>query len=132
MCIRTLQSLTLIVALLAGPSGCGTSVGAKATLIPVKGKVTYRGKPLTQGTVTFNSDDERKRAKGKLQADGTFVLSTRNEGDGVAAGEYSVTIGGVDKTLARDSAFKKYQFRSYGALPAEVRSDNTEFTFDLK
>ena len=132
MRIGTLKSLTVMIVLLGVCSGCGTSAGARAALIPVKGKVTYKGQPLAQGTVTFESQDSRRRATGKLQADGTFVLSTYKEGDGVVAGEHSVTISGVDKTLARDRAFKKYMFRSYGTLNAEVTPENTEFTFDLK
>jgi hypothetical protein len=132
MRIGTLKSLTVMIALLGTCSGCGTSVGAGAPLIPVKGKVTYKGKPLSQGTVTFESQDSGKRARGKLQADGTFVMSTYKDGDGVAAGAYTVIITGVDKTLAKDRAFKQYMFRSYGALTAEVTPDHTEFPFDLK
>ena len=132
MRIGTLKSLTVIFALLGACWGCGTSGGANASLIPVKGKVTYKGQPLAQGSVTFEPQDSGKRATGKLQADGTFVMSTYKEGDGVIAGEHSVIITGVDKTLARDRAFKKYMFRSYGALTAQVTPENTEFTFDLK
>jgi hypothetical protein len=132
MRIGTLKSVTLLITVLAACSGCGKSEGVGAPLIPVKGKVTYKGQPLAQGTVTFESQDSGKRAMGKLHADGTFVMSTYKQGDGVVAGEHSVIISGVDKTLARDRAFKKYMFRSYGALTAEVRPDNTEFTFDLK
>ena len=132
MRIGTLKSLIVTIALLGVCSGCGTSASDKGFLIPVKGKVTYKGKPLAQGTVTFESEDSGKRATGKLQADGTFVLGTYTEGDGVVAGEHSVIITGVDNTLARDRAFKKYMFRSYGALTAQVTPENTEFTFDLK
>jgi hypothetical protein len=132
MLVGTLKSLTVMIALLGACSGCGTSAGAKASLIPVKGNVTYKGQPLAQGTVTFESQDSGKRAMGKLQADGTFVMTTYTEGDGVVAGEHSVIITGVDKTLAKDRAFKKYMFRSYGALTAEVTPEHTEFTFDLK
>ena len=132
MRIATLKPLTVMIALLGACSGCGLYAGGSASLIPVKGKVTYKGQPLSQGTVTFESQDSGKRATGKLQADGTFVLSTYKEGDGVAAGEHSVFITGVDKTLAQDRAFKKYMFRSYGELSAQVTPENTEFTFDLK
>jgi hypothetical protein len=132
--VRTasLKSLTVVIALLGACSGCGTSEGFRAPLIPVKGKVTYKGQPLAQGTVTFESQDSGKRSTGKLQTDGTFVLSTYKQGDGVLAGHYSVIVSDVDKNLARDRTFKKYMFRSYEALTAEVTPDNTEFTFDLK
>ncbi len=128
----TLKSLTVMIALLGACSGCGASHGAKASLLQIKGKVTYKAKPLTQGTVTFESQDTPRRATGKLQSDGTFVLSSQREGTGIVAGEYTVTISGVDKTLAQDRAFKKYTNRTTGALTAEVTPDKTEFTFDLK
>ena len=127
----TLKSLTVIFALLGACSGCGMSGGANAALIPVKGKVTYKGQPLTQGRVTFESEDTGRRASGKLQSDGSFVLTTYKEGDGVVAGDYMVIITDVDKTLAKDRAFKKYMFRSYGKMTAKVTPENTEFPFDL-
>jgi hypothetical protein len=126
----TLKSLTVMIALLGACSGCGTSAG-NAALIPVKGKVTYKGQPLTKGRVTFESQDSGKRSTGKLEADGTFVLSTYTQGDGVVAGDYTVIITDVDKTLAKDRAFKKYMFRSYGKLAAKVTPENTEFPFNL-
>jgi hypothetical protein len=126
----TLKSLAVFVALVAACSGCGKSAGM-APLIPVKGKVTYKGQPLKKGRVTFESQDTGKRTTGNLEADGTFVLSTYKQGDGAAAGDYTVIISDVEKTLAKDRAFKKYMFRSYGKLSAKVTPENTEFSFDL-
>jgi hypothetical protein len=71
----------------------------------------------------MSAEDSGKRAMGKLQSGGTFVISTYKEGDGVNAGEHSVIISGVDKTRARNRAFKKYMFCSYGALTNQVTPD---------
>ena len=128
----TLKSLTVIVALLGACSGCGTSGGATATLIRSRVRSLTKGSHWPRVRSCSSPEDTGKRATGKLQADGTFVLSTYKEGDGAVAGEHAVTISGVDKTLAQDRTFKKYMFRSYKALTAEVTPDKTEFTFDLK
>ena len=82
--------------------------GALPSLIPVKGKVTYKGQPLTTGTVRFEPDGYGRMASGKLQSDGTYVLSTLKEADGVVAGTHRVFITDLDKKLANDRAFKKY------------------------
>jgi hypothetical protein len=113
-------------------SGCGFSAGSLAALVPAKGKVTYKGKPLSQGTIRFEPDGYGRMATGKLQSDGTFVLSTLKEGDGVVAGVHKVFITDLDKTLAKDRAFKKYMQSGSSGLTADVSPENTEFTFDLK
>jgi hypothetical protein len=114
--------------------GCGAEgSGALPPLIPVKGKVTYKGKPLTKGLVKFQPDGGYGRsARGELQADGTFVLSTNKEGDGVVAGSHRISITDLDKSLAKDRALKKYASQAASGLTAEVDNEHTEFTFELK
>jgi hypothetical protein len=113
--------------------GCGPgSGGAGAALIPVKGKVTYKGQPLTKGEIRFEPDGYGRMAKGQLKADGTFVLTTLKEGDGVVAGEHRVSIDGFEKPLAKDRALKKYGAPNTSGLTANVSPEKTEFTFDLK
>ena len=41
--------LGLTAALLFACGGCGVSSGQMSPLLPVKGKVTYKGQPVTQG-----------------------------------------------------------------------------------
>jgi hypothetical protein len=112
--------------------GCGPSVSVLAPLLSVKGKVTYKGQPLTQGIIQFEPNGYGRMATGTLQSDGSFVLSTLKEGDGVVAGVHKVSITDVDKTLAKDRVFKKYMIASDKGLAAEVGPEKTEFTFDLK
>jgi hypothetical protein len=133
MKMSLVRLITLAAFLACAGSGCGIAGGGKAPdLIPVKGKVTYKGKPLTKGKVTFEPDGFGRPARGELQADGSFVLSTLKEGDGVVAGEHRVSIAGVEKSLAQDRAFTKYASPNTSRLTAEVDRDHTEFTFDLK
>jgi hypothetical protein len=69
-------------------TGCG---GQK--LIPVKGIVSYDGKPLANASVTFNTQEPRGRdAHGSTDANGAFHLSTFKPGDGALRGTYKVTV----------------------------------------
>jgi hypothetical protein len=111
--------------------GCGTSNGQMSPLLAVKGKVTYKGQPVAKGTIRFEPDGYGRPATGRLQSDGSFVLTTNKEGDGVVAGAHRVSVSGFDKPLASNRALKKYGLKTSG-LTAEVDADHTEFNFDLK
>jgi hypothetical protein len=111
--------------------GCSTSNGQMSPLLVVKGKVTYKGQPVAKGTIRFEPDGYGRPATGRLQSDGSFVLGTNKEGDGVVAGAHRVSVSGFDKPLASNRALKKYGLKTSG-LTADVDSDHTEFNFDLK
>jgi len=128
-----LSKLIALAALLFGPCwGCGPSSGTPVTLIPVKGKVTYKGQPVTKGIIQFEPDGYGRTASGHLQSDGTFELTTLKPGDGVVAGEHRISIVELDKSLAKDRALKKYGSPNTSRLTAEVSLEKTEFAFDLK
>jgi hypothetical protein len=131
MRISLLRVVVMAVLVLAPCFGCGSAPAALPSLVPVKGKVTYKNQPLTQGIILFEPDDFGRAASGKLQSDGTFVLTTLKEGDGVVAGHHRVSISGVDKKLARDRALKKCASPNTSELTADVSADKTEFTFDI-
>ena len=62
--------------------GCGSDMSpGDGMTVPVKGKVTYKGEPLSQGEVVFEPDGGRE-AYGWVQLDGTFELTTFKQGDG--------------------------------------------------
>jgi hypothetical protein len=98
----------------------------------VKGKVTYKGKPLTKGMITFLPDGYGREAHGEIQPDGTFVLTTDKEGDGVVAGEHRVSITHLEKSLDKDRGMTKYASPNTSRLIADVNADHTEFTFNLE
>ena len=69
-------------------AGCGGSSHAE-----VHGRVTrHDGTPLAGATVTARSDATGKWARGATDADGHFRLGGAKAGDGIAAGEYYVTV----------------------------------------
>jgi hypothetical protein len=99
----------------------------------VKGKVTYKGQPLTKGKVHFEPDGGYGRpANGELKADGTFVLTTFQPGDGVVAGEHRVSVTGTGPRTSKELVPKKYLSGDTSKLTAQVDSDHTEFNFDLQ
>jgi hypothetical protein len=133
MRIRKQKSIGLAAMFLAVCWGCGPAGrGVAPSLIPVKGKVTYKGQPLISGTVRFEPDDFGRPASGKLQSDGTYVLSTAKEADGVVAGSHKVSITNVDNKLGKDRAFQRFMQPASSKLTAEVSPEATEFNFELK
>ena len=66
--------------------GCGKTQSAS-----VRGTVTYNGKPLTTGSVTFHPVTDGPVAIGDIQSDGTYSLQTGTE-SGLGPGEYRVTV----------------------------------------
>jgi hypothetical protein len=123
----------LLAALCCGVCwGCGTAgSGTMPPLIPVKGKVTYKGSPVTKGTIKFQPDGYGRPATAKLQPDGTFVLGTNKEGDGVVAGHHQVSIKDTGSHPAKELIPKKYTQRNTSGLTADVDAERTEFPFDL-
>jgi hypothetical protein len=124
--------LTLAALLVAPCCGCGSAGGRTPELIPVKGKVTRKGQPVTKGVVRFQPDGYGRMATGRLQSDGTYVLTTLKDGDGVVAGPHRVFISELDPSLAKDRALKKYGSPNTSGLVADVSTEKTEFTFELR
>ena len=123
----------LTAVLLVPNWGCGVGSGQQLpSLILVKGKVTYKGRPVTKGSIRFEPEGFGRMARGELQSDGSFVLTTTKDGDGVVAGAHRVSVASSDKTLANDRAFRKYASPNTSGQTADVDAEHTEFTFDLK
>lgn len=80
-----------VLLLLAALTGCGGS--GLPGVVPIRGKVVYQNKPLTTGTVLYSPvADSGRQARGELQSDGTFTLTTLEANDGALPGEYRVVI----------------------------------------
>jgi hypothetical protein len=81
----------LLAAVLAALTGCRDS-GRLATY-PVTGKVLFPdGKPLVDGNVIFFSTEHKLRARGRIEADGSYDLSTYEAHDGAVAGTHQVMV----------------------------------------
>src|SRR5437870_2625984 len=81
--------LALSAVSIASLAGCGPAMH------PVQGQVTLAdGKPAAGSQVVFEREDEGKpiTARGDVQADGGYILSTNKPGDGVPAGKYRVQV----------------------------------------
>src|SRR5690242_14976952 len=84
-----LSAFLLIVPLLVLP-GCG---GNKfAAPVPVSGKITLKGKPLSGGTIHFAPVDGKKTLPGfaAIQSDGSYTATTKVPKDGLVPGEFLV------------------------------------------
>jgi hypothetical protein len=79
----------------------------------VKGTVTFDGKPLRFGSVVFVPTEQGSTAQANLKSDGSFVLTTYQEGDGAVIGRHQVMIVAL---------------ASEGALPSEELDDQTRFS----
>ncbi|MGL4943310.1 MAG: hypothetical protein ACRC46_08980 [Thermoguttaceae bacterium] len=75
-------------------SGCSKNVS-------MGGKVTFSddGSPLSVGTVCFES--ATFLARGEIKPDGTYVIGSLSEKDGLPAGTYKVCIAGAAKEIGK-------------------------------
>ena len=138
---RALALFTLLI-LAAFSWGCGSESERPATF-PVQGKVSYKGQPVTKGTVTFESDGGQT-ATGEIQPDGTYKLSSFAKDDGALPGHHKVMViaNDADPTLMpgsspgykppKDLVPKKYSQFDTSGLEATVAKDKTSYEFDLK
>ena len=76
--------------------GCGDDTGL-GQRYPVSGTVTYNGKPVEKGQISFIATDKNKQrdANGFIQ-DGSYTLTTATPGDGALPGEYGVTVTSIE------------------------------------
>jgi len=74
-------------------AGCGTN---GPELHPVKGTVLVNKKAAAHATVVLHpvnpTTPDAPKPRGKVNADGSFTLTTHTEGDGAPAGDYRVTV----------------------------------------
>src|SRR3954453_15047519 len=76
--------------------GCGGHP-SKPKLGRVSGKVTYNGQPVTKGLVSFVPSggpgaQTGQAAPGEIGPDGSYTLTTFENGDGAVLGEHKVLV----------------------------------------
>lgn len=84
--LRLVATLSLLLVV-----GCGPD---RLEVAPVTGKVTFQGKAVPCGSVSFWPQSGRS-ARGKIGPDGTFTLTTFSPNDGALLGTHCVTIEAV-------------------------------------
>jgi hypothetical protein len=134
---RWFRSLAAGLLLLA--AGCG-GTGHDA-FRPVRGRVLYRGVPLTGGTLVFSPDPERGGAGplaiAEVQPDGFYVLKT-DDHPGAASGWYRVTVvalqgAAVTGAPPRSLLPARYRDPELSGLSCQVRDDqenNVDFNLE--
>jgi len=114
-------AVTALTASLLIVSGCGAE--NELGLIPIRGEVTYNGKPLSDGSVIYVPvEPNGRQASGRINADGTFDLTTLKGKDGAMKGSYQIAVyalkskaGGIPSREDMESSN-----RSTGAEPEFV------------
>lgn len=127
MTLKPLLRAFLLGFLLLGTVGCGGD-----SFYPVTGKVTFPdGKPLTIGRVNY--DSEKHSAYGQIQEDGTYELTSIEEGDGAPAGTYKVYISGANEGSYTGGAHGEGMFVASGSLIAKeyASPDSTPITKEV-
>jgi hypothetical protein len=112
-------ALTLVCAgLLAG--GCSKEP-APPRLVPVSGRVVYKGRPVELASIEFLPDMPQGAqgfaAGGQTKPDGTFTLQTHPHGAGAGPGHYKVTV----TTEARGAIPRRYADPGQTPLHVEVK-----------
>ncbi len=137
-----MSSLCSVLLVLSIMTGCGEQIEKKPTA-PVKGIVTFEGKPLETGEVVFFPDSGEQIAHGKIQPDGSFQLTTYEEGDGAFPGTHKVTIiserdmegvSAEDPEASMEPSYipTKYNMQKTSGLTAVVKEGDNEIKFDLE
>jgi hypothetical protein len=89
--IGAVVAMAVLICLGCGPAG-------QVKVYPVKGKVTFEGKPLAGGgAISFVpvASQEGKTAAGEIKEDGSYELTTYEPGDGSMVGDFRVVINQV-------------------------------------
>jgi hypothetical protein len=100
--LNSLQRFLCILLLFGFSSSLSMGCNRGPKIVPAKGVVVFEdGSPVTIGTVETNSVIEKGvQSTGKIQPDGSFVLSTFGDGDGAMVGEHQCVV--VQFVMAED------------------------------
>ena len=131
--------LVLSAALAITPMACSRS---GPELASVTGKVTYQGKPVMKGTVSFvATEPSRRNATGLLDPNGMYKLQTEEPGDGAELGDYDVTIFSHDEPILdytpkepvkpKPLVPTKYESPKTSGLKRTVKSGSNTMNFEL-
>jgi hypothetical protein len=94
---RVVAFVAVLVAL-----GCGSG-GTKLNLVPVSGKITLDGAPMTTGTVVFTPEDtSQKFTPSGIIDNGNYKLFTDGK-EGAPVGKYKVSVNTQGMGMAMPS-----------------------------
>jgi hypothetical protein len=104
-----------------GGIGCG---GSGPALGKVSGKVSFQGKPLTEGTITFASQEKGPTITAKIGPDGAYRVKTA-KGEGLPPGRYEAWISPPVVELPVGMVKEMPKPREYPEIPAKYRQART-------
>ena len=117
-----------------GPSGLPTA--------PVRGKITYNGRPVPNGTVISRPAGDAPSATGDIKPDGSYELTTYVDGDGAVLGKHELMIMAVEdnsgllpeQRSATPALIVPAKYTSFdtSGLTMDVKAGANTFDFDLK
>jgi hypothetical protein len=146
---RSMTKSWLVVwfALAMGLAGCSSQV---ADVVPVSGKITYKGAACDGALVVFHPSESGRlndpKPVGITDADGNYNLTTFAQNDGAAPGQYGVTVvwnapakdarislSGEGSPSGPDKLSGRYGNPASPKLKAKVESTSpNEINFDLE
>ncbi len=136
--IRCLLSVLLSSFILVS-NGCGNANEEK--LLPVVGKVTHDGKPLTTGTISLRADAGNQGTAepyAQIDADGNYQLFTKNK-PGAPAGNYIVLVVATEpidpnnpSAAPKSLIDRKYADPSAPVLRLVVEANPKDGQYDLR
>lgn len=88
--IRAVPTMLVGILFISGPTGCGRAAH-ELDVAPVQGRALLDGSPLKSGVV-FVMPKRGRSARGMIDRDGTFTLTTYREGDGAQIGTHPVVV----------------------------------------
>jgi len=112
---------------------------------PVRGRLTLDGAPLANAQIIFWTPDLKDKDGKKAtrvtdafsEADGTFAMSTYVANDGMAEGDYRVTVTlrepffDLSGKLGANKLPERYATHNTSTFTAKVKTGVNEFNFDL-
>jgi hypothetical protein len=130
-------AFVMLAAAVVFSTGCDSKRPKTAV---VRGKVTYDGRPVPNGTITF-IPTSGPTATGEIQSDGSYTLTTSRSGDGAVLGQHKVVIVAMQDMSGRLPEERvalpppiipeKYTSIATSDLRAEVQEGENTFNFDL-
>jgi hypothetical protein len=102
--------------LLIATTGLAIGCGTNSKTAPVRGRVTYKGKPVANANVSFSPTEStgRAAATGITDSSGHFTLQTAATNDGAQPGKYQVSI------IARGADRPPKPGESLSGMPGEM------------
>lgn len=102
--------------------------------VQLGGKVTYSDdQPVESGFVVFTTSTFQSR--GMIKPDGTYLMSTMGDADGIPPGDYAVYLGGTDKRVVeemKDGSLKTTDIPQVDKKFTSPETSGLTFTVDGK